>query len=693
MPAQDYNSGRYTKVRDTEIIATDSPQQYRQKLARIALDEMYQFVAVLDARGTLLEVNRAALEGAGLKLSDVEGKPFWQCYWWAVSTQIQETLQDAIARVAQGEFIRYDVEAYGRAGGKETIIVDFSMIPVKDETGKVVFIVPEGRDITEKKAYEEEIAKNLRERVEKLAEIDRAKTRFFSNVSHEFRTPLTLILGPTEDLLALPADSLTPEVRTQLDLIHRNSLRLQKLVNTLLDFSRLEAGRIQASYEPTDLGALTGDLASVFRSAVEKAGLKLIVDCPPLAEPVYVDRDMWEKVVLNLLSNAFKFTLAGEIQVTQKDIGHVVQMSVRDTGAGIAAEELPRIFERFHRVEGAQSRTHEGTGIGLALVQELVKLHGGTVAIESVFGKGSTFTVTLPKGTAHLPADRVGVSSALASTALAASHYLEEALRWLPEVSAGISPLPPGATPDGARETRALPRILLADDNADMRDYVRRLLSERYLVQAVADGEAALVAARENPPDLILSDVMMPRLDGFGLLREVRADPRTRNVPVLLLSARAGEESRVAGMDSGADDYLVKPFSARELLARVGAHLNLARVRREADADLRESEERFRTLFDLGPIAVYSCDVSGVIRDCNRTAVELWGREPKPGDTDERFCGSFKMYRPDGTFMPHDQCPMSEVLCPVKSRRCATGKFTSNGPTARGSSSSSIFVR
>ncbi len=434
-----------------------------------------------------------------------------------------------------------------------------------------------------------------RARAEKLAEIDRAKTTFFSNVSHEFRTPLTLMLEPTEDLLALPPDSLTPEVRTQLDVIHRNSLRLQNLVNTLLDFSRFEAGRIQASYAPTDLAVLTGDLASVVRSTIEKAGLKLLVDCPPLAEPVYVDRDMWEKVVLNLLSNAFKFTLAGEIQITQKDTGHTVQLAVRDTGTGIAAAELPRIFERFHRVEGAQSRTHEGTGIGLALVQGLVKLHGGTVGLESIFGKGSTFTVTLPKGTAHLPADHIEVHCALASTALTASHYVEEAMRWLPDGSAGVAPEPPltsSSPQDGAPETRALPRILLADDNADMRDYVRRLLSERYLVQAVADGEAALIAALENPPDLILSDVMMPRLDGYGLLRELRADPRTRSIPVVLLSARAGEESRVAGMDSGADDYLVKPFSAQELLARVGAHLNLAQFRNEAYADMRNSGEQ-----------------------------------------------------------------------------------------------------
>jgi PAS domain S-box-containing protein len=434
------------------------------------------------------------------------------------------------------------------------------------------------------RAYEEE-----KKRAEALAELDRAKTVFFANVSHEFRTPLTLILGPLEDALA---ETPEPRQRERLELLHRNALRLQKLVNTLLDFSRIEAGRIRASYEPTDLAALTRELASVFRSAVEKAGMRLIVHCPPLGEPVYVDRDMYEKVVLNLLSNAFKFTLEGEIEVALRDAGAVVELSVRDTGTGIAEDQLPHVFERFHRVEGARARTHEGTGIGLALVQELVKRHGGTVGVRSSRGQGSTFTVVLPKGKGHLPIDRLGTGCALVSTALTASHYLEEALRWLPGEAACSQPVAPhvpqpspGEAGDGQRHrvTGAdRPRVVWADDNADMRDYVRRLLSERYNTEAVADGEAALAAARRAPPDLVLADVMMPGLDGFGLLRELRADERTRAVPVVLVSARAGEESRVEGLQAGADDYLVKPFSARELLARVEAHLQLGRVRRDA---------------------------------------------------------------------------------------------------------------
>ncbi|MBW4677631.1 MAG: response regulator [Desmonostoc geniculatum HA4340-LM1] len=498
--------------------------------------------------------------------------------------------------------------------------------------------------IANAQAYEQE-----RKRAEALAEIDRAKTVFFSNVSHEFRTPLTLMLGPLEETLANCANLLPPKEQEQLKMVQRNGLRLLKLVNSLLDFSRIEAGRVQASYEPTDLAIFTAELASVFRSAIERAGMQLSVNCPPLPAPVYVDRQMWEKIVFNLLSNAFKFTLAGKIAVSLQWVekqdaltrgrsdagkedaltwGHgdagnylsqtltvsssppsaFVEFSVRDTGIGIPAAEIPHLFERFHRVKGAQGRTFEGSGIGLSLVQELVKMHGGTVKVTSVLGAGSCFTVLIPTGYAHLPPDRISATLTLTSTALGAAPYLEEALRWLPEEAgeqgsrgAGVQESR-GAGEQGSRGEFNVPssipsaplplcpsaplprtaRILLADDNADMRDYVKRLLSQHYEVEAVPDGLAALDSVRERLPDLVLTDVMMPALDGFGLLQALRADPQTRKIPIILLSARAGEEARVEGLEAGADDYLIKPFSARELLVRVEAALKMARLRQEA---------------------------------------------------------------------------------------------------------------
>jgi signal transduction histidine kinase len=450
--------------------------------------------------------------------------------------------------------------------------------------------------ITNAQAYEEE-----RERVEALARLDRAKTAFFSNISHEFRTPLTLILGPAEQLLGGTLGETTELQRAHLTTLRNNAMRLERLVNALLDFARVEAGRIEAHYEPLDLGLLTRDLASTFCSAVHRAGLLFIVNCPSLDEPVYVDRDMWEKIVLNLLSNALKFTFKGFIEVSLAAAGAEVTLCVRDSGVGIPKEELPRLFDRFHRVQGARARTQEGSGIGLALVQELVKLHGGTIRVESEPGAGSLFTVVLPKGAAHLPKERVGASPAPVPTALAAAPFVEEALSWLPE---GNAPATVESPLDATVVAEAQPfyapgseRILVVDDNSDMRDYLRRLLEPHWRVGAAHDGAEALAAAKAEPPDLVIADVMMPGLNGFELLAALRAEPRTMTVPVVLLSARAGEEAHVEGMNAGADDYVVKPFGARELLARVKARLDIARVRREAEEKLeRTVAERTREL-------------------------------------------------------------------------------------------------
>ncbi len=418
-------------------------------------------------------------------------------------------------------------------------------------------------------------------RAEELAELDRAKTAFFSNISHEFRTPLTLMMGPLEELRNSLADA-DDRVREELRVIERNGLRLSKLVNTLLDFSRIEAGRMEARYEPVDLPLFTAELASVFRAAIERAGLSFEVDCPPLAESVYLDRGMWEKVILNLLSNALKFTFEGTIRVSvTPDAGQAV-VRVSDTGIGVPAEEVPRLFERFHRIPTARSRSNEGSGIGLALVQELVQLHGGTIGAQSRLGGGTTFTIRLPYGRTHLPAEQIVFLTNAGDTATeTAEPFVQEALRWLPvppdDLEGADSHIPALVTP-GRRDTPRA-RVLVADDNADMREYLRRLLAGAYDVSTVVDGRAALAAARSYPPDLVVTDVMMPSLDGLELVAALRSDPRTADVPIIVLSARAGEEAAVEGLSAGADDYLVKPFAAQELLARVRANVDLARLR------------------------------------------------------------------------------------------------------------------
>jgi len=452
-------------------------------------------------------------------------------------------------------------------------------------------------------AYQEE-----KRRAEALAELDRAKTAFFSNVSHEFRTPLTLLLGPLEDLLAKKKDVADRAEWQQLDLIHRNAQRLLRLVNTLLDFSRTEAGRAQAVYEPTDLSGLTSSLASIFRSAIERAGMQLIIDCPPLPEPVYVDREMWEKIVLNLISNAFKYTVEGEITVSLRADGGKAVLRVQDTGTGIPEDQVPRLFDRFYRVEGARGRTHEGTGIGLALLKELVKLHHGTVSVSSVVGQGSTFTVEIPLGTAHLPQRKIGrARNAMAVTSTPPEDYVVDASRW--KAPANQCP--------SVEKPSVRGRILLVDDNADMREYLCRLLGEDYTVDTAADGSTALSEIRANPPDLVLTDVMMPGLNGLELLQAIRGNPRMRTLPVIVISARAGEEAVVGGLEHGADDYLVKPFTAREVRARVAAHLEIGRLR-------RESENRFHQLFAANVIGIVLGDESRIL-EANEAFLEILG--------------------------------------------------------------------
>ncbi|TXC87922.1 response regulator [Paraburkholderia azotifigens] len=472
-------------------------------------------------------------------------------------------------------------------------------------------------------AYEEE-----RRRAEALAEIDRAKTAFFSNISHEFRTPLTLMLGPLEEMLARP-DAANPGERQLLEVTHRNGLRLLKLVNALLDFSRIEAGRIQIHPQPTDLAAFTADLASLFRSAIESAEMTLEVDCEPLPHLVSIDREMWEKVVLNLLSNAFKFTLAGTISVSLKMAeGGSIEMSVADSGIGIPAHELPRLFERFHRVEGAMGRSVEGSGIGLALVNELVRLQDGAIHVESEPGVGTRFTVVLPP-TAAL--DPVTSDAARATMSANAQSYADAARRWLPDALTAAdaddaSALPGTGDTPGALDGEATGKLLVVDDNADLRDYMRRILTAAgHQVQIAADGDEALAAARAWQPDLIVSDVMMPKLDGFGLLRALRADDDLRETPVLLLSARAGEEAKVDGLESGADDYLIKPFAARELLARVAGNLQLARLRRETGNRLREESRTLEILNRVGTVVAAELDLNRAVQVVVDAATELTG--------------------------------------------------------------------
>ncbi len=469
------------------------------------------------------------------------------------------------------------------------------------------------RPLEESRAFHELVANHLetaiasartkqhvRERAQALAELDRAKTVFFSNISHELRTPLTLLLGPLDELLA--RTSLEEADRKLLEIARRGGGRLLKLVNSLLEFSRIEAGRIEASFEPTNLASLTTDLASVFRSAFERAGVALTLECPTLPEEVFVDRDMWEKIILNLVSNAFKFTLEGEVRISQRALAEHIELQVSDTGCGVAAEDLPRLFERFFRGRAPHARTHEGSGIGLSLVQELVKLHGGSIEARSEVGVGTTIVLRIPRGSAHLPPDRIRARRTLEPARIGSLPFVEEALGWLPDTERTGAPHrePAPSNPEAQSPTQlANPaRILVVDDNADMRAYLSGLLGHRWQVDTEPDGAAALERIRANRPDLVIADVMMPVMDGFGLLRAIRADEAISKVPVMLLSARAGEEASAEGLRAGADDYVTKPFSTRELLARVESRLAQARLH-AAERRAREAAEQANRARDV----------------------------------------------------------------------------------------------
>jgi PAS domain S-box-containing protein len=453
-----------------------------------------------------------------------------------------------------------------------------------------------------------------RKRSEGLAEIDKAKTTFFSNISHEFRTPLTLLLGPMEEMLNDPTIDAAHKIRA--DVAYRNALRMQKLVNTLLEFSRVEGGWTGGKFKRVNIVAITRDLASSFRSAIEKSGMQLIFQASEIQKEVYVDLDMWEKIVLNLISNAFKYSSQGTITLSLDESNNNVTLSVSDTGIGIPEDQLDKIFNRFHRVDNREGRSQEGTGIGLALVKEMVKFHQGTITVSSELGKGSTFVVTIPAGKGHLPVEKISTTNEPFTLSSNVRSFTAEASKWETANSE-----PDENNGQEQHQVSHWPTVLLADDNTDMRQYVEHLLSSKFNVINALNGEEAYEKALSQLPDLILSDIMMPKLDGFGLLKKIRNHPSTKNIPVILLSARAGEESKVEGLDAGADDYLVKPFSARELIARVDANIKIAKTRIVA-------EENLRKIIMQAPVAMAIMKgKSLVIEIANEKALEHWGKK------------------------------------------------------------------
>ena len=573
-------------VRAVELSRADPPQTHREKLARILLDEMFQFVGLLDAQGTLIDVNRNALEGAGIELDRTLGLPFWEARWWQVSRETQDGVKDSIRRAGAGEFVRYDVEIYGQGAGEDTIVIDYSLVPIRDRSGRVVMLLAEGRDITEKKRAEAEIARKnqeLERLLARLRELDELKTQFFANVSHELRTPLALVLGPVERMLA-EGGNLSPQQRRDLEVVRGNAAVLLKQVNDLLDVSKLDAGRMTLDYVASDLAALVRQVAAHFDALAPQRGLSYVVEAPP-ALPVELDAAKLERVLLNLLSNAFKFTPpGGRILVSLREAGNGrAVIAVQDSGPGVPEAQRAVIFERFRQAEGGATRDHGGTGLGLAIARDFVDLHGGTLGVTDAAGGGALFQAAIPLRApegAHVrqprPADEVRTQALAGGSNL--DGLLEELRR--------TEPKPEDDAPVGPADG---PLALVVEDNPELRRFIRDSLSGRFRVVTAEDGLDGLEKARAMSPDVIVSDIMMPRMSGDEMAATLREEPGLRDVPVLILSAKADDALRLRLLRGVVQDYLVKPFSAEELLARAE---NLSTVKRARDVLRMEADSQ-----------------------------------------------------------------------------------------------------
>ena len=447
---------------------------------------------------------------------------------------------------------------------------------------------------------------------EKLIELEQVKDRFFANISHEFRTPLTLIVGPIQDALAGEYGSVPSRLRSQLSMMHRSGERLHRLINQLLDLSKLEVGRMELRARRRDLVSFVKGIVLSFSHLADRHRVTLQCHAGTEHLLVYFDADKLEKVISNLLSNAIKFTPGqGKVLVTIHEIDDDfrptplgdgtddltpyvahdwAEIRVSDTGTGIPAEEVAHVFDRFHQVDTSTTRRHEGTGIGLALTKELVTLHGGSIHVESEEGFGTTFIVRLPRGKDHFdPKDLLESETDIDSLPFEERAQSEDSE--VAELAFDYDANTPESSADRSPPQESAPTILIIDDNADVRAYLRSHLAPLYHVFEAADGVEGLARAREITPDLVISDVMMPKMDGVALCRALKQDEQLNHIPVILLTAKATDDSKIEGLTIGADDYIYKPFNAQVLLARVE---NLVEVRRTL-------RERFSGEVRIGP--------------------------------------------------------------------------------------------
>ena len=552
----------YTSVRGVQFLPNDLGEVRRQKYARIILDAMYQFLGLLDVHGTVLEINRSALEGAGVSLEDVVGKPFWDARWWAVSDEARAQVRSMVEHAAQGHFIRRDMEVFGDLHGEKSIVVDFSLTPIRDDLGRVVFLLPEGRNISEKVAIQAELTRKngeLQQALERLREIDGFKTRFFANVSHELRTPLTLILGPVEQLLK-ESGHLDERERARLSTVQRNARSLLQQVNDLLDLARIDAEKMPLAYVQVNLPTLLQEIAASFTSRAEEQSIAFQIDSPSdlFAD---VDRAKFVRIVANLLSNAFKFThVGGRIRCSLHRVNNDrLLLSVQDNGPGVPTAQKEMIFARF--AQASTDTSSYGSGLGLNIVKEFVELHLGTVVVLDAAGGGATFQVEMPIRAPQGTFVRELYDNA--TPVLSQAQFLQ-----------------PGLPPVPLAHRTGLPHVLVVEDNQDLLQFLHDVLVDNYNVSLAANGAVAMEALLKHPPDLIITDLMMPQVDGIQLIRELRSMAQFHHIPAIVLTARSDDSLRSNLLEEFVQDYLTKPFSPQELRARVH---NLITVKRSVE--------------------------------------------------------------------------------------------------------------
>lgn len=690
-----FNHRQFIRVRQVELSRSDDEERYREKLARIVLDDMYQFVGLLDTKGNLLDGNRSALEMFGVSLSSILGKPFWEAYWWRISTATQEQLKRAIARAAKGETVRYDVEINADEAGRETIYIDFSIVPIKDSFEKVVFLLPEAINITEKKRAEHEVAQKNRELeqlLERLRELDAFKNQFVANVSHELRTPLTLILGPAERMLAAAETPLTAGQRRDLEVIQRNARLLLKRVNDFLDISKLAAASLSIDYGRTDIACLVRLLVGYFEALAMQRSILVVLEFPAqlIAE---VDSEKLERVIMNIVGNAFKFVPDhGQINIRLQQVDeHRFRLEVQDNGPGVSLKDQGRIFERFFQAEGGATRLFEGTGLGLAIAKEFVGLHGGTIGVtDTPQGTGALFWLELPlkapEGTDVRPIDDPHVHRHV-------DEHIKGALIELQPFRRISDP----SLPKHGQSDR--PTVLVVEDNPEMNQFIAGILQAEFQVVSAFNGEEGLTKALECKPDLIVTDLMMPKVSGDHLITSLRQQQAAHfaNVPILIVSAKSDDALIIKLLRNGAQDCVKKPFLAEELLARARNLIQFKTAQAQLHALNEQLEQqiqqRTRDFFDqhrlLNAIvegtddAVFAKDLEGRYLLINEGGTRIIGRKAEEilGKTDTEFLSpdiAAAIQANDRKILQHEAIHSSEDVLEVQGIRRTY--LTTRGP-------------